>query len=348
MVSLHPDLLAMAEAAEVLSPTTYRVLGSVRNLECTLTAIDHGDRHLNTRSQMVRALQDDLYVQLYVRPTQAAPSHVNTFAQRSLVNTLSSVNGGRGGWESGWIMVEQSKGRDGYAAMRKDGVTFMVPRNDIRGHSGHLQAGELCRVRIGKEIRNLMPGYYIAIGDGDPGHGTRASASVNPALMRLYWHLTAQGAVPFIESVTKHLNSARVPFRAKVLNAAEAYCRADAGVLYLERRWYRQSTDLLACVYRDVATVLRAETPMFARPIENGLAAAEDPANGLSFGQDRCHIVAGALWDAFAQGKTSVHARALAITAAMRAADLNPLRPHLGPRSQDCHRLKAALRVAES
>jgi hypothetical protein len=343
MVSVHPDLLAVAEAAEVLSPTTYRVLGQVRDVESANLAINRSETRLNTRFPIVRALENDLYIQLYVRPVQPAASHINPFAQRSLVNALSSVNCGRGGWEGGWIM-EQPKERDGHAAVRKDGVTFTAPRNDIRGRSRHLQTGESCRVRIGKEIRNLLPNYYIAIGDSDSGHASLG----NTPLMRLYWHLMPEAAVPFVASVTKHLNFARVPFRVKVLNAAEAYCRADAGVLYLEPRWYRRSADLLAGIYRDVRTVLRTETPMFARPLQIGLAVAEDPANGLSFGQDRCRIVARALLEAFEQGATTTHTRALAIAAAMRAADLNPLRPHLGPRSRDCHSLKAALSRVDS
>ena len=209
--------------------------------------------------------------------------------------------------------------------------------------SSHTRAasapGMPCRVLIGKEFRNLLPGYYMAIGDGNSRH-LRVGRW---PLIRLYWHLMPETAVPFMAILTEHLNGAGIPFRAKVLNAPHAYHRADAGVLYLKRPWYRQSTALLARIYREVQGGLRREVPLFTRLLAAGLGMAEDRANGMSFGQHRCHLIALASWTSFTRGETTVDARASTLTGLMKAAGLNPSRPHLGPRSRDSHVLRAVL-----
>ena len=77
-----------------------------------------------------------------------------------------------------------------------------------------------------------MPGFYCAIGDGDEDDARDAPAP----LVRFYWHLTARAAVPYMAAITGRLNQRGIPFRTKVLSDPNGYGRADAGVLYLERR----------------------------------------------------------------------------------------------------------------
>jgi hypothetical protein len=333
---IHPDLLTALDATDILSATSYRVLGHVRDVPKAGIQSKNGASLANSCS-LVAALESDLYSHLYVRPSAVGPAMVDPLAQRDLVNALSAANAGRGCWESGWV-VDRDIG-DGRIAVTKDGLTFCAMRDGVQPHTGPVHSGRPCRVLIGKEFRNLLPGFYMAIGDGNSRH-VRVGRW---PLIRLYWHLMPETAVPFMATLTEHLSGAGVPFRAKVLNAPHAYHRADAGVLYLERPWYRRSTALLARIYREIQAGLRREVPLFTRLLAAGLAMAEDPVNGMSFGQHRCHLIALASWSSFTRGEATVDARASTLAALMNAAGLNPSRPHLGPRSRDSHALRAML-----
>jgi hypothetical protein len=337
---LHPDLFTALDSSEILAPTRYRVLEQVRDISQggnnngDTTGLASGNA---ANSSLLAAFEADLYSQLYVRPSGIGPVLIDPLAQRDLVNALSAANSGRGGWEPGWVVDCET--RDGRVAVNKNGLSFWAGRDGVQARRGRLRPGLPCRVRVGKEFRNLLPGYYMAIGDGVARH---SRASVRP-LIRLYWHLTPETAVPFMAMLTEHLNGAGVPFRAKVLNTPYAYHRADAGVLYLERPWYRRSSDLLARIYRGLQGRLRQEVPLFTRPVAAGLGVAEDPANGMSFGQHRCHLIALASWTSFIRGETTLDARASTLAELIKAAHLNPSRLHLGPRSRDSHTLQAVL-----
>jgi hypothetical protein len=286
---------------------------------------------------LLAAFESDLYRQLYVRPSAVGVELIDPLGYRDLVKALSAANQGRGGWEPGWV-VDQEIG-DGTVAVTRDGLTFRTTRDRVHCGPSRLRSGLPCRVLVGKEFRNLCFGYYMAIGDGN----TKYHRVSTWPLVRLYWHLMSETAVPFMSMLTELLNAEGVPFRAKVLNAPHAYHRADAGVLYLERRWYRRSTALLARIYREFQAGLRHEIPFFTRLLAPGLGMAEDPANGMSFGQHRCHLIALAGWTSFTQGETTLDARSRTLSSLFQAAGLNPMRPHLGPNSRDSHNLWTVL-----
>ena len=148
-------------------------------------------------------------------------------------------------------------------------------------------------------------------------------------MVRFYWHLSARAAVTFMAAITRPLNRRRIPFRTKVLSDPNGYGRADAGVLYLERRQAPQLGETLARVYREIASDLRPEVPLFCRPLAPGLGVAEDPGNALSFGQHRCRIAARALWVSFARGDVTPEQKAATCEEVVRAAEIDPAQPHL-------------------
>jgi hypothetical protein len=78
---------------------------------------------------------------------------------------------------------------------------------------------------------------------------------------------------------------------------------------------------------------------MFTKPLAPGLGLAEDPNNGMSFGQSRCKIAAEALWSSFAQGLTDPDSRLSALARAFRQAGLDPELPFLERGSTDSYDL---------
>src|SRR5262249_56861618 len=132
-----------------------------------------------------------------------------------------------------------------------------------------------------------------------------------------------------------------VPFRFKCLSYSELYDRYDAGVLFVGRRQWDIAVLLVRELYERVREHLRPETPLFTKRIAPGLALAEDPGNGESFGTSRCRLVAEGLWHAYAPGLQTQAARIQDGTAAFPRPGLAPAPPMLPPASADIYDLRA-------
>ena len=184
-----------------------------------------------------------------------------------------------------------------------------------------------------------MPGYYVAIGNGE----TDDHREDTERRVRFYWHLVASGAVPFVATVSTTLNTLGIPFRAKVLNDPASYRRADAGVLYIDRRFLHDTREAIPNIYRAVSPHLRPQVPLFTKPLAPGLGLAEDPVNGSSFGQHRCQLIAQALWQSFTQLDSDKDLRAATLAVSFQQAGLDPLYPYLEPRSTDCYTFELEL-----
>ncbi len=334
MTPLHADLRTILDAVEILSPTRFTLLGEVRDLP----APDADAEAEAAGGRLVSALSAALYERLYTRPSVRGNS-AGSLARRDLMAALSVANTGQGTWEPGWKVVGPEE--NGQVAVAKDGLTFWVDPSGFRTRDGVARAGANCRVQVPKELRYLLPGFYFAIGDSegdDDDHG-----EVVEPMLRYYWHLTDQAALPFMSATTTLLNAAGIPFRAKVLTDPAAYHRADAGVIYLRKRYYGRLGDVVARIHETVAPGLRFETPLFSQRLDHGLGLAEDPADGRSFGQSRCALVAQALWRGFERAGADRGAFEEELAAGFRREGLDPSRPHLGPHSKEDYVLRPPL-----
>ena len=197
-------------------------------------------------------------------------------------------------------------------------------------------SGQKGRLRIGKELR-VSPGFYFALGDADEDEAVPGA----PPDVRVYFHVTADGAAPLLRGVTRALNGAGVPFRMKTLTDPRAYLRADAAVLYLGLRHYRRVERAIAAIHRSLRRHLRRSVPRFTRALAPGLGIAEDPSTGESFGQNRCRLVALGLWRAFGASAGRRRDRDASVAAVFVEAGLDPLRPHLAAGSSERYEMAA-------
>jgi HopA1 effector protein family len=369
----HPDLQTLAESVEIHTPTLYALFGEPRDFAPPPAAAPAAqpaheaaavltlDAHqvaaglqtaaalgaVLTNEPAAEALPDtpvfmptletELYARLYVRPQASAAAASDPLEQRDHLSALSAANGGVGTWEPGWRVV--STDGDGRFAVTKDQVTFWVRPEGLRTRSGRARPGDFCRVWVGKEMRQLLPGFYFAFGNGDQ----QESRDHADPLVRFYWHLTREAAVEYMGLITSLFNRAGVPFRTKVLADPSSYVRADAGVLYLERRYFAAARPLVIRAHEALAAKLRPEVPMFAKRLADGLGLAEDPSGGMSFGQSRCRLAARGLWACFRRGLTDSDARLSSIAEAFRAEGLNAAAPHLERGSKDFYALTGEL-----
>lgn len=323
------DLRAVLEAVHIDSPTCYRIDGVAREVP----APEQVDDVLAV--PLVQQLEREMYSTQYCQWATAERRGPDELGDRELVHALSAANAGHGTWEPGWIVAGPEE--DGRIPMRKDGLTLWAQPNQVRnrgldaqGRGPGRRPGTPSRVRVGKELREIMQGFYFAIGDGDETEERDADEK----MVRLYWHVDRDGAADLIRVITTSLNPMRVPFRAKVVNFSAGYPRCDAGVLYLDRRYFPRVASVLPRMHAELAERLGAEVPRFTKPLGPGLGLAEDPENDESFGQHRCRLVVAALWAAFRDGVEEA-ARLGRVCRAFERVGLDPAHPYLQPGSQD-------------
>ena len=339
-VPMHHDIHAAIAGFAIDSLTSYTCEGQPRDLSNRYAPVPRLQTArtaapvTDDRERLLRALEYDLYTRFYTRPSGAAAAS-DPIAQRDHVIALSAANCGGGAWEPGWRIGERDE--DGLVAVTKDDITFWVdPHSGIRTVTGRITAGEFCRVRVTKELRNLMPGFYFAIGDGDQSD----ARDVPEPLVRAYWHVTPEGAGPYIAVVTNVLNGLKVPFRTKVLTDPGAYVRADAAVLYIERRHFPRVRGALLKVHAAIASLLREPVPLFTKHLAPGLGVAEDPGDGTSFGQSRCAAIAQGLVTAL---ETNV-APEEAVAGVLAERRIDAERPWLERGSSDIYLLEVTTR----
>jgi class II lanthipeptide synthase len=305
MPNAAPDLRALAQAVTFPGPGRAAVSGEPLDLPDEIEA----------RFQRVA---DALYQRVYCRPRPGPPpAQAGRRAAASFVERLSAANCGTGTWEPGWTV--RAVERDGTLVVHRarDGLSLWAQPDQFRPRQGPAAPREAGRLRLGKELRALLPGYYLALGDAD-----QEDRDSSPPMVRLYWHLTAAGAERWVAALTRALNGAAIPFHAKLHSDPAWYVRADAAVLYVARADLPRVAPLLPALHAAVAAHLRAPTPMLTRRLARGLSAAEDPGDGRSFGQHRCRLVAEGLLRDGSAGLGAVVARFL-------EAGLDPRRPWL-------------------
>jgi hypothetical protein len=94
-------------------------------------------------------------------------------------------------------------------------------------------------------------------------------------------------------------------------------------VLYVARRAWPLLRELVADVHHACAGHLGTDTPLFARRMGRGMAVAEDPGNGESFGMQRCRQTAEGLWTAWRAGHHGTRERLAAVRDAFGRAGVS-------------------------
>lgn len=174
------------------------------------------------------------------------------------------------------------------------------------------------------------PGYVLFIGD----RGPRDPATINDGTVRIYWNVTSSGAPVLVKRLTDALNNQREPFQFKVAHNASFWPeRADIAVLYLTLNQLVARWDTIVSVHEQIQADARPWTPAFTRPIADGLAIADDPPGGLSFGQTITRILARGIREDHARyGDRSSHTtRVEHMAAALIAAGRGLESAHLNP-----------------
>jgi hypothetical protein len=321
-----------ARAVEILSPTRYAWLG-----EPAAPLPEHVESRLSdedARGYLLYGLESRLYGDFYLHghATVSQP-HEAVDAVRgdpALVESLSRAHSGRGCWEPGWKLLGREEDR---VVVERGGLVLRATRAECRGlPPAGAQPGIEIEVRYPKDLLRASPGFYTALGD-------RAFDGSN-GIVRIYWNLTAEGAVTFVREATRLLNKAKSGARFKVANDPRLYDRCDSAVVYLPRADALRARKVVRGLHAAVAASLGPQVPAFTRRLADGVGLADDPGGSLSFGQSRCHILADGLIRAYERGATSVASRVEVVRETFGEEGLDPDAPYLGPGSADGYDLE--------
>lgn len=279
---------------------------------------------------LVGDLQQRLYEHAYIRELNGKledappPQSVDDYA-----DVLSAANTTRERWEAGWRIAQFAP--NGSVWAQKGGImqTFAPGRyTTMQGATPF--AGAPVNVHLAKESRDLQPGFYHVFGETPLD-----DASQN--LTRIYFHIEEAGAPLLVGAITSTLNRFRVPFRMKTLSYRGLFTRADAGVLFFPKRRFPIVAELIPRIRDAVRGHLRPRVPLMTKKLVDGIAVAEDPGNGDSFGTSRCRLIAQAIWDAYTRGQQSDEARVQELDMQFARNGLALAKPYLRAASADVY-----------
>jgi HopA1 effector protein family len=249
---------------------------------------------------------------------------------------LNASNQGKGYFDPGWQILRQES--DGSFAVTQGGLILHIERDrHLQKDIQNTEVGDLVAIRLPKN--RVQNGFYIAISNQGASHPSHSN--VQSTTSRIYFNLSAEGAIAMMESLTQHLNVQSLPFSFKVLYNPQDYGRSDAGVLYFDKKDYPLVRSVLQSLYIQHQDRFSPEVPLFTKQLAPGLAIAEEPNTSFSqqesFGMNRCQIVANGLLESHQTGEDTPEKRLASILKHFSLMDLDLNYPHLNPKSDDIY-----------
>jgi hypothetical protein len=330
MISYYAHVEAALRATIFHSKTTFSWFGE-RSPQLP-AAIRHLLPPITLRDYLIFNLQHQLYSDFYCQGFAMPSSQKGGsffFGRTPFTEALSEANAGHDTWEDNW---EVRAITDEYIVVRREGLELRAhPETCSPQPGGSITLDARVQLHLPKERLYISPGFYLAVSD-QPLVGADAQT-----LVRFYWNLTIEGAIPFVRLTTSLLNHERLPFRLKVLNAPEYYPRCDAGVIYALKKDYNQVADILKRIYAEVCAYLRCDTPVFTKSLAWGVGLAEDPGEMDSFGLHRCRLLADGMICAYEQGNHPLEQRLHVVVNRFERAGISLEEPFLNPGSRDIY-----------
>lgn len=250
---------------------------------------------------------------------------------------LHASNYGKGYFDPNWQILRREP--DGSMAVSKGGLTLYIePDCHLKPSSKSAKVGEFVAIWMPKN--RLQNNFYLAV--SDVGQEQQQNPDVDLGTGRIYFNCSASGAIALMESLTKQLNAATIPFTFQVFHNPAAYGRYDSGLLYFQRHDYPAIHKILQAVYTEHQSYFQSEIPLFTKFLAPGLGLAEEPTQKFaaqeSFGMNRCQILANALLEAWQKGKNAMEERMKVIDQHFERHSIDVHRPYLNPRSEDIYK----------
>ncbi len=239
----------------------------------------------------------------------------------SLAARLRAAHAASGRYEAGW-----SARRVGYAGTltaERAGETLELGPPDyvnLARAAAPVRVGDALAVTGRRDWTDAESGWWV----------TSAAAGPAPAAMaRVYWNCPPESAAGLVAGVTDALEALELTYTLKCPLVEELFDRVEPVVLYLGFAEWAVAKGALRRVHASLAGQLRPSVPPLTLRLGSGATAAEDPADGRSFGQSRAAAVADGLLLAAEQNLSDEAAMLAVVAERLAAHDISPGRPYL-------------------
>jgi hypothetical protein len=165
--------------------------------------------------------------------------------------------------------------------------------------------------------------------DGIPSFVVAAGSAVDGDAASCFLHLRPGTAPDLFARVVTTLDGYGLGFRAELAGDPDACRRTDAAVLTVRRDDIPAVARVALRLGERAPFALAPSVPAFTRRIAPGVALADQPRSGASFGRHRSRLIAAGLVAA-GHGAGPAHRRA-AVLASLTKAGLDPAALHLNP-----------------
>lgn len=258
-----------------------------------------------------------LYERWYLDPDGLEEEAAEKFPFDGLGGPLGALIARAAPWEIDWVVLSASP--DGSIVAGRGNVTRLQ-------HAGSYASGS----RFGLPP---VPGEQVSISPFlsfiDPPTGQWAAQSPEPPigpLVRTYFNVGPSGVGAVIDAFLAKL-AGGLRFSMKCPGQLSGFTRSDALVLYLEASAWPAIEKALLGAMKPLRAKFRRGRPALTRKLGPGLAFAEDPGGGMSFGRSRCTVLAPALLNGLDQAEPQM---VETLNHALRGAGIDPKRPWMG------------------
>jgi HopA1 effector protein family len=253
---------------------------------------------------------------------------------------LHQSNQGQGYFDPGWQIIasETENKAEDVLVVTKGGLTLHANvETHLSLEAKNATIGDLVAIRLPKN--RVQNGFYMAV--GNTGARQTSEQERKDVTVRIYFNLTAEGAIAIMTSLTTQLNSLAIPFSFKALYNSADYDRHDSAVLYFDSHHYEVVKQVLETVYSQHQDHFQPEIPLFTKQLAPGLALAEEPDHKFSskdsFGTNRCQIIANGLLAANQEENNTPENRLKAIANEFNSLGIELERCYLNANSEDIY-----------
>lgn len=224
-----------------------------------------------------------LYSRWYCAPAEPFAA-VPMLGRRDLTQALRAAVTSLSCFEPGWVVSQSAQ--DGTCVAAK------------LGQSRQFRPGEYSNLsRLGLPV---VPGDALAVCEClqwiDTGTGfwylQSAAGGPDGAMIRIYFNVGQEGVGFVLRELTEALDALKLRYSLKCPFLAAAYTRVDAVILYAQRDGWPTLQPVVEALAVQLQPYLRCDHPPLTLGLAPGVAFAENPDGGVSFGESRCRALA--------------------------------------------------------
>lgn len=269
------------------------------------------------------SLSAALYTRWYAGwwpPSPAPHSHTDIPAVPA---QLRSAHAGTERFDSGWVARAVSRG--GGVLASRGAEQLHLESGDYVNRTrmaAPVRSGDLLDIVTRRDTPLPLDGWW------------QAWAATGPAptlpMLRIYWNSGLDAAASLVRAITTVLEARGFSYTMKCPSQPELFGRRDSIVLYLSPAVWTHVKAELRDAHSRVAPLLRPSTPPFTLWLGRGVALAQDPGNGYSFGETMAWAVADGVLSAHAAGLHNEDEWLSRMAERLIANGVSPLHPYRG------------------